>query len=54
MPSFIKEYDNVVSFHGSDHKSGVTMLSLSVCYDICRKNPDFEHNVYRHERPSEL
>ena len=32
MPSFIKEYDNVVSFHGSDHKSGVTMLSLSVCY----------------------
>ncbi len=40
MPSFVKKYDNVISFHGSDHKTGVTMLALSVCSDICRKNAD--------------
>ena len=40
MPSFVKKYDNVVSFHGSDHKTGVTMLALSVCADMCRKHPD--------------
>lgn len=40
MSSFIKKYDNVISFHGSDHKTGVTMISLSVCADICRKDPE--------------
>lgn len=40
MPSFLKKYDNVISFHGSDHKSGVTMLAMSVCSDICRKDPE--------------
>jgi hypothetical protein len=31
---------DIISFHGSDHKSGVTMLAQSVCSDLCRRNPD--------------
>lgn len=40
MTSFIKKFNNVISLHGSDHKTGVTMTAMSVCMDMCRKNPN--------------
>lgn len=31
---------SVITIHGSDHKSGVTMLSTSVCMELHRRFPD--------------
>ena len=36
-----ESFSNVISFHGSDHKTGVTMLANSVCSAICRQHPDY-------------
>lgn len=35
----VNKHKNVAAFHGSDHKTGVTMLAQSVCMDICRREP---------------
>lgn len=36
----LNRQSSVAVFHGSDHKTGVTMLAQSVCADICRRYPD--------------